>query len=328
MLIILKIPLNIMFIKKQEFEWNTEDRQFLDYLPPISILLGGLVFIVGTLTAIFLYQTPNGKYQFLSQYFSELGVRHDYYADVNGSTVLRYAPPHPDIFNISLFAAGFLLIPFFLFSYRQMRNNNRVSNFFLFLSIIGGMLAGIMLIGVGIFDLSYPAKYIWQEHGFWVAWLYLLIGLISIFWYIMIITSHNLPYRVKTRWIWLDYAFLAILIFLAIVNIGDGVNLFKVINIPILNHFPVETYQKLLAYVFFMYYGFVVGGRLANTKYDNTPVKPKTNNKIVVDAIPEPVSPQLKETESEPVGKIFCTSCGLPNPVGTKYCTECGAKLE
>lgn len=267
-----------MIITKREYQLKEEDRQFLDYLPPVSIFLAGLIFIGGTILAIILYHTPNGSYQFIHQFFSELGLRHDYTATLHDSTTeIRYAPLHPDIFNITLYMTGFLVMPFFLFSYRQMRNNNRVSNLLLLLATFGGFMGGPVLIGVGIFDISVSGDAFWKSHTFWVGWLYGLITLTSIMWYAMLLTSNNLPYRDKTKWIWLDYTFLIVLVFLTLLNMADGVDFIIADNIPLINSFPIEFYQKLIAYIYFIYYGLIVGGRLSKTKYDNTPINHELN---------------------------------------------------
>ena len=256
-----------MIFSKRKYIIKSNNRQFLDFIPPISILLGGFIFIAGTMLAVFLYQTPKGGYEFFNQYFSELGIRGDYFVD-DGQ---RYAPDNPEIFNVALFAAGTLMVPFFMFTYRQMRNRNRVSNFFLLIASIGGVIAGPMLIGVGLFDLSFVSDIFWQDHTFWTGWLYILLTVTSICWFFMLLMSKDLPYR-TTKWILVDYLFLLILIVLTIVNITDGINILKVADIPLLNMNSVETYQKLIAYFFFLYYGLIVGVRLTKTKYDNTPI--------------------------------------------------------
>jgi len=309
--IILNHLFSLMLFTSRKYEIKTEDRQFLDYIPPASILLGGIIFLVGTVAAILTYQTPNGGYHFLDQFFSELGIRHDYIETLaGGSTEQRYAPPYPDLFNITLYASGFLMIPFFLFSYRQMRNSNRLSNLFLIIATMSGVLAGPMLIGVGIFDLSYPSHDIfWQEHGFWVASLYLLLTVTAISWFLMLVLSSKLPYH-TSKWIGLDYLFLIVLVIMVIVNLLDGLKIVMVGDIPLLNNFPIETYQKLIAYVFFAYYGLVVGVRLTKTKYDNTPV---------ISERPKPISQEIN---------LFCTKCGTENPSGSEFCVDCGVKLK
>ncbi|MCG3219452.1 MAG: hypothetical protein KAR35_10620 [Candidatus Heimdallarchaeota archaeon] len=296
-----------MFIRKQEHELK-EERTIMDRIPPLSILVGGIVFLVGTISAILIYETPNGEYDFLKQFFSELGIRKDYLAEFgDGTTEFRYAPENPELFNLSLWLSGLLMAYFFIFSFRQMRNNNRFSNFFLFLSTLTGITAGFMLMGVGLYDLSNESDTIWQTHGFWVIGLYSLLTITSVLWYFMLLSSNNLPYRDKTKWIFLDYLFLIILTILTIVNITDATNLLNVGDIPYMDQYPIETYQKIIAYLFFMYYGLVVGGRLSKTKYDNTPVK-----KV------EPI----KKSD-----KLVCDKCGIKSPEGSPYCTKCGTKL-
>ncbi len=280
-------------------------RTLSDFIPPVSILMGGIIFLLGTVMAIILYHTPKGGYDFFNQFFSELGVRKDYLEVFpDGTSEIRYAPPYPDLFNFTLVLTGVLMIPFFAFSFRQMRNESTLSTGALWLAIIMGVLAGPMLIGVGLFDLSYPVTAFWQEHGFWVANLYLLITGISILWFFMLLTARNLPYK-TTRWIWVDYFLLFLLALFTIVNLLDGLKLVLVKNIPGLNVFPVETYQKLIAYLFFGYFGLVVGVRLTKTKYDNTPV--------------------YQEIEIPEVW--FCTNCGAKNVHNVEnICAVCNAE--
>lgn len=276
-------------------------RTLSDFIPPVSILMGGIIFFIGTITAIFLYETPNGSYDFFNQFFSELGVRTDYVETLtNGTQEQRYAPPYPNIFNFTLVLTGILMVPFFAFSFRQMRNESKFSTNVLWISILFGVLTGPMLIGVGLFDLSYPANQIWQEHGFWVANLYLFITAASILWFFMLLRARNLPYK-TTRWIWVDYVLLFLLTLFTLANLADGLKLWLVKDMPILNTLPVETYQKLIAYLFFTYFGLVVGVRLTKTKYDNTPVYE------VVD-VPE---------------EWFCTNCGVKNSSASNICNAC-----
>ncbi|MHA1910281.1 MAG: hypothetical protein ACTSYA_01180 [Candidatus Kariarchaeaceae archaeon] len=290
-----------MFIRKQEHELKDE-RTIMDRIPPLSILTGGIIFLVGTISAILIYKTPNGEYDFLNQFFSELGIRKDYLAEFSdGTTEFRFSPDNPEIFNLSLWISGLLMAFFFIFSFRQMRNNDRFSNFLLFLSTLTGITAGLMLMGVGMYDLSNESDILWQTHGFWVIGLYTLLTITSFLWFSMLLTSDNLPYRTKTKWIFLDYSFLIVLTILTIVNITDATNILDVGDIPYMDQYPIETYQKIIAYLFFMYYGLIVGGRLSKTKYDNTPVKK-----------PE---------------ELFCDKCGAKSPKGSPHCTKCGVKL-
>ena len=287
-----------MIFQKKQYIIKDKKRQFLDFIPPVSILLGGLIFIVGTVLAMVWYQTPKGGYQFFDQFFSELGLRNNYTAILdNGGTEFRYAPQNPELFNISLFAAGTLMMFFFAFSFRQMRNANRPSTFFLLIASLSGIAAGPMLIGVGLFDLGYPGDVFWQEHGFWTGFLYIFITVTSICWFIMLLSSRDLPYR-KTKWILFDYLFLLVLVFLTIINLLDGMDLVFVKDIAYLNTYSVETYQKSIAYLFFLYYGLIVGVRLTKTKYDNTPVI-------------KGIKVKMKDEDKD---GIFCTGCGELNP--------------
>ena len=160
------------------------------------------------------------------------------------------------MFNISLFAAGTLMVLFFMFTYRQMRNSNRPSNFFLLIASLSGIATGPMLIGVGLFDLGYPAETFWQEHGFWTGLLYILITVTSLCWFIMLLIARDLPYR-TTKWILVDYLFLLLLAFLTIINLADGLDISHVKDIAYLNTYSIQAYQKVIAYLFFLYYGLL-----------------------------------------------------------------------
>ncbi len=299
-------------MSNRQFTILDEDRQLADFIPPVSILLAGIIFLVGTILAIITYETPNGKYQFLDQFFSELGVRKTYVETFSdGSTELRYAPPYPDIFNFTLMLTGVLLIPFFSFSFRQMRNASMNSTRLLWVAIVTGILCGPMLFGAGFFDLSFDSQAVWQEHGFWVAFLYIFITVASIAWFFMLMLAKDLPYK-TSKLIWLDYILLFILAVLALINLADGMSLVKVVNIPVVNTLPVEAYQKFIAYIFFIYFGLIVGGRLTLTKYDNTPVVH---------------SPDVGHTHRPGSSKWYCTNCGQENEEDTEICSKCQQSL-
>ena len=105
---------------------------------------------------------------------------------------------------------------------------------------------------------------------------------------------------------------LIILAFLTIINLADGMDLFYVKDIAFLNIYSVQAYQKIIAFLFFMYYGLIVGVRLTKTKYDNTPV---------IKGI------KVKVKDEENSEGIFCTGCGELNPVNKQYCKKCEVKL-
>ncbi len=245
------------------------DRQWQDHIPPISIIISSFVFFVGTFMAMYLYDTPNGGYNFADQFFSELGVRSEYFDPDNSETV--YPPKDPEIFNYTLLFSGYTSLAFFPFTWRQMRNDSKFSRFCFGLAIMFGTLAGPVLVGVGLIDLSVVETAKITDHHFWAALLYLFIGLTSLFWLIGLYKADHLPYKKDANWMKLEYFYLAIYIVIVIFNlIVSGFDL-DIEDTGGINILSIEGYQKVMAYMFFFYF-FYVGMKLAREKYDNTPV--------------------------------------------------------
>lgn len=266
------------------YEWDKSKRQFADFIPPVSVFIAGIIFIFGTLWAVLDYNTVLGSYDFLEQFFSELGVRKDYLKTHNdGSTEQAYAPENPEIFNYSLILSGFIMIPFFPFAYRQMRNKSRISRGAFLLSITTGAFTGPFLVGVGLIDLSVENTDILTNHHFWAFSLYLLISLTSIFWIIGITFAKDLPYR-SSKAIFLDYILILVLLVNVAVSLFENLDIMAVSDMPYFNEFPVEAYQKFMAYLFFIYYALIVGTRLSLVKYDNTPSLVKVKDGDYLDA--------------------------------------------
>ncbi|MCE7734560.1 MAG: hypothetical protein GPJ54_06765 [Candidatus Heimdallarchaeota archaeon] len=266
------------------YEWDKNKRQFADFIPPVSGFIAGIIFIFGTLWAVFDYNTVLGGYDFLEQFFSELGVRNDYLKTHNdGTTEQAYAPVNPEIFNLSLIFAGFIMIPFFPFSYRQMRNKSRISRGSFLLAITFGAFAGPFLVGVGLVDLSVENTDILSNHHFWAFSLYLLISLASIFWLIGITFAKDLPYR-TSKLIFLDYLLILALLANVTVSLLDNLEIVAVGDVPYFSEYPVEAYQKFMAYLFFFYYALIVGTRLSLVKYDNTPSRVEVKDGDYLDA--------------------------------------------
>jgi hypothetical protein len=261
-----------MIMGQTQYVWDKSKRQFADFIPPVSIFIAGIVFIFGTLWAVFDYNTVLGDYDFLDQFFSELGTRKDYLKVNNdGTTEQAYAPERPEIFNLSLIIAGFVMIPFFPFTYRQMRNDSKNSRRFFLGSIIVGAFTGPLMVLVGLIDLSVEETNFLTDHHFWAASLYIAISFTSILWLVAITLARDLPYK-TSKAIFLDYILIFFSLVVVAVSLLDNLNLMSVQEIPYFNELPIEAYQKFMAYLFFIYYGLIVGTRLSLVKYDNTPV--------------------------------------------------------
>lgn len=244
------------------------DRQWQDHIPPISIIIASFVFFVGTFMAMYLY-APNGGYNFADQFFSELGVRSDYVDPDTSETV--FAPNDPEIFNYTLLFTGYVSLAFFPFTWRQMRNDSSISKFFFGLAIMFGTLAGPVLVGVGLIDLSVEETARITDHHFWAALLYLFIALTSLFWLLGLFKAEHLPYKKDAWGMKLEYFYLAIYIAIVIFNLVVSIFDLDIDNISGINTLSIEGYQKVMAYMFFLYF-FYVGMKLAREKYDNTPV--------------------------------------------------------
>lgn len=267
-----------------QFVWDKGKRQFADFIPPVSIFIAGIIFIFGTLYAVYDYETILGGYDFLEQFFSELGVRDDYLKTHNDLTTEQaYAPNNPEIFNFSLILAGFIMIPFFPFTYRQMRNKSRISRLSFLLAITFGAFTGPFLVGVGLVDLSVENTDILSNHHFWAFSLYLLISLASIFWLIGLTFAKGLPYR-TSKLIFLDYILILVLLVNVAVSLLDNLGMMAVDDMPYFSELPVEAYQKFMAYLFFIYYGLIVGTRLSLVKFDNTPSRVEVKDGEYLDA--------------------------------------------
>lgn len=241
-------------------------RSALDYITPISAILTGLVFVIGTAYAIISYQTVEGGYDFFNQFFSDLGVRNDYTID----NVTKYAPDNPEIFNFSVILSGVFILPFFGTVYRQMRNVSVISKVFFRLAILLGMISGILMIGVGVFDLSYEEPIWFLDHQLVVAVFLITVSATSVLWLLGVLTSKQLPYK-NSGWLILDVILIVMAIIFVVINLIHHTTSLKVEDMPFFNAYPIEAYQKFLAYTFFLYYSLIVGIRLLLTKYDNTP---------------------------------------------------------
>ncbi len=101
-------------------------KDFLRLKNPIIALVGEIIFLVGFLISIILYN----NYSFGMQFISELGV---------GTTSI--------IFNSCIIIAPILMIPFFFFS----KGKNNISQ----IASLLGIASAFFLMGVGLFPLTF-----------------------------------------------------------------------------------------------------------------------------------------------------------------------------
>lgn len=111
-------------------------------------LIGIAVFILSTISAILSYT----NYGFYTQYLSELGI---------GSTAI--------LFNAGVIISGLLLIPLFVFHYKE-------NDFFSQLICFLGIACAVFFIGVGIFPLTVS-----DIHLFTAALFFITMALTIIF---------------------------------------------------------------------------------------------------------------------------------------------------
>lgn len=262
-------PLEYLGVTK--FVWDRSKRSKSDFIPSMSMLLSTLMYLIGTMVAITLYMTPNGTFNFLNQSLFELGIRNDFTINQGGKIISYYAPSVPNIYNYSLIISGAFLIPFFPYSYSKLRNHSYLSRFFLLIAIIFGTCIGITLMGMGIFDLSYsPEVELFKSYIFYHNLQVLFMGITTISWFLSLILSIRLPYH-TSKLIFIDYTLCLIMVLITSINIMSALSLIAISDIPFLEEITPEFLNGLIVYLFFMYFGMVVGLRFMNTKYDNTP---------------------------------------------------------
>jgi hypothetical protein len=261
-----------------ETQYTLHKRTFEDTIPFISVMLGSLIFVGGTIIAMVLYDSQNGSYDVLDQFFSELGTRY-LYEDPAGFN--NYPAEDPQIFNYVLVLSGFLMMPFFPLTWRQMNNGSKSSRWGFRFAITFGTLSAPALIGVGLIDLSVPHFSLLTNHYTWAFLLYLLITLTLIAWaFALKMSDGELPYKKESKHIdteiiialliaLLMVASLVYHVYTALEQKTVAVEQTEVQESSSLDWFPIEVFQKLMAYLFFIYY-FFVGMKLMNPKYDNT----------------------------------------------------------
>jgi hypothetical protein len=259
-------------------------RTWEDYIPFLSVMIGAAVFVGGTILAMVVYDSQNGSYDVLDQFFSELGTRYLYQDPVG---INNYPADDPRIFNYTLVLSGFLMMPFFPLTWRQMDNLSKSSRWGFRLAVVFGTLSAPALIGVGLIDLSVRHFSLLTNHYTWAFLLYSLITLALITWaFGLLRADEGLPYKKHSTHIGTEIiialaiavlmvASLVYHVVIALENQTLAVEQPEVQESSSLDWFPIEVFQKLMAYLFFIYF-FFVGRKLMNPDYDNTPSYYKT----------------------------------------------------
>lgn len=207
----------------------------------ISAFIAITIFIVGTTIAMLVYP----DYSFLEQFFSELGVREDITFPEGGSLErARY----PEIFNASLILAGIFLLPFFPALMIVIEPIGKINKVLTSLTALSGLTGSIFLVCVGIFDAG---KFI-DQHIVAALDLYYTIVSTCLLWGVSVLSLNKVsPYKNSKLWI-IDPFASALGILIGIINTG-----FLGINEWFVGILTMAFYQKILAYVFIVFFGYV-----------------------------------------------------------------------
>ena len=198
------------------------------------------IFLLGTTIAILLYP----DYSFFTQFISELGVRKDIF--IQGTWL--YRAPHPEALNITLILTGIFFLPLFpsLYFFFNPKENWRKILFILI--SLGGIVAGIFLSLVGVFD----AGLFLDQHVIVALGSYFSSTAILFLWGLVIITlEKHSPYKSSFLWI-IDPIICLLGVFVGIVNTG----LFDLIQY-VGGIDSLAFYQKSLAYLFVILFSYV-----------------------------------------------------------------------
>ncbi|MFW9851902.1 MAG: DUF998 domain-containing protein [Candidatus Thorarchaeota archaeon] len=207
----------------------------------ISAFIAIVIFIVGTTIAMIVYP----DYSFLEQFFSELGVREDIAFPEGGSlTKVEY----PEIFNVSLIVAGIFLLPFFPALMIAIEPKGKISKILTSLTALSGLTGFGFLVCVGIFDAG---KFI-DQHIVAALGLYYSIIITCLLWGVSVLfLNKDSPYKKSKLWI-IDPFASAVGVLIGIINTG-----FLGIHEWFIGKLTMAFYQKTLAYVFIVFFGFV-----------------------------------------------------------------------
>ena len=273
------------------------------------MLIAAIVFLIGTFTAMIMYD----NYGFLNQFFSDLGNRGDTFNPEIPSDI-RPKSTYPEIFNVTLWVSAVFIIPFFPYAGRKMQIGGeptrgrrfltayvsvvttlfivfRINEWFqvpdivatgigflllgefILIAVFGfmnreemvnGLFSAIGILGlqvgpwlamVGVLDL----KTSWYGHVYVAINLYFVIAFLSLYWLIAVSAApSDHPYKRSLLWL-LDVLFVIVIITCVYINVIGELALAE---LPVFNLLKMPAYQKIMAYSFISYFGFVVSRRL------------------------------------------------------------------
>ncbi|NPD90155.1 MAG: DUF998 domain-containing protein [Asgard group archaeon] len=221
-----------------------EKEQMLINLQKISIISAFaaiVIFAVGTTIAMLVYP----DYSFMEQFLSELGVRVTAFFS-SGETLIR--APHPEIFNISLIFAGVFLLLFFPSIYSILKPKGYFRKSIQFLIMLSGLTTSCFIICVGIFD----AGMFLEPHVISALGLYYCMIITSLLWGIGVISlEKESPYKQSKIWL-IDPIASVLAMLIGMINTG----LFNLHEFFV-QKLTMAFYQKMLAYVFIIVFGYV-----------------------------------------------------------------------
>ncbi len=226
----------------------------------ISGFSAAFFFLVGTTVAMLLYP----DYSFFTQFISELGVRQDVL--VQGEWL--YKALYPEALNITLILTGIAFLPLFPSLYFFFNPQELWRKILVILMAIGGIVCGVFLSLVGVFDAGLFLK----QHVTVALGAYFSITLIFLLWGLVVVTLEKESiYKKSLLWI-VDPIICLLGIFVGIVNTGLFDLIYYVGGIE-----SLAFYQKSLAYIFVILFTYVgIRMILLLTKY---PEKFKTTVK-------------------------------------------------
>ena len=210
----------------------------------ISALIAITIFVIGTSIAMIVFT----NYSFTNDYFSELGIRGDPSqgcpCGISNLSVAEY----PEIFNITIILTGIFLLPFFPIMFLILNPKGAYRKLLPILVVVSGISTSLFLSFVGVFD----AGYFYDEHTFTTYGLYYCIIVTCLAWGLSILfLNKDSPYKQSRLWIIDPLVSLAGL-FIGVIN----ARIFGLSDI-FTQFLPITFYQKLLAYLFMIFFGFV-----------------------------------------------------------------------
>jgi hypothetical membrane protein len=207
----------------------------------ISAFISIAFFIVGTTIAMLVYP----DYSFLEQFFSELGIREDITFPEGGSLE---KVQYPEIFNVSLILSGIFLIPFFPALMIAIEPKGIINKILTSLTALSGVTGSMFLLCVGVFDAG---KFI-DPHIVAALGLYYTIIITCLLWGVSVLfLNRDSPYKKSKLWI-IDPFASAVGILIGVINTG-----FLGIYEWFVGILTMAFYQKALAYVFIIFFGYV-----------------------------------------------------------------------